>query len=368
MSNINLKRFVDINIRKQISSYVDGTRQTTVLFTNEGESNELRTLTSYAEASARYIKVSGDDNTVEAANTLEFAKVYFDNGGVKLQVHEGVEISDLADKIAALDDEYICVAYASDESSVENVYSQMKSIAKTRSLNSNIYGINEKILLATTLTNDNESVKNFAVKYSTVQGAEMTIAAYLSKLNAYGTDSIYDYAFTQEVLASENISDSTFGTIQTNNMNVVVYLANFNRNCGGNMKDGSDVTNTFVRIVLHQTLTDRLINLLTQKIKNASGLSKIYTVIAQELDRYLVSGYLTTDKIWLDETLNVEYNGATYPIIEKGTPITSGYVVRVLPLNSLSEADRALHKAPPIHLVIADQYGIRQITINGDVI
>lgn len=368
MSNINLKRFVDINIRKQASSYVDGTRQTSVLFTNEGVANEIRTFSSYSDVAARYTKIEGDDATVLGTNTLAFAKVYFDHGGVKLQVHESVSLANLSDKIAALDDEYICVAYASDNSTVETTYAQLKNIAKTRNSNSNIYGINEKIILAATLLDDGELVKNFAVKYSQVQGAEMTIAAYLSKLNAYGTDSIYDYAFTQEVLAAENIIDSTFGTIQNNNMNVVLYLANYNRNCGGNTKDGSDLTNTFVRILLHQTLTNRLVNLLTQKIKNASGLSKIYTVIAQELDRYLVSGYLTTDKIWTDETLSVEYNGNTYAIIEKGTPITSGYVVRVLPFTSLDENDKALHKAPPIHLVIADQYGIRQITINGEVI
>ena len=34
----------------------------------------------------------------------------------------------------------------------------------------------------------------------------------------------------------------------------------------------------------------------------------------------------------------------------------------------LSEQDKALHKCPPIYLILADRYGIRAVTINGEVI
>ena len=39
-----------------------------------------------------------------------------------------------------------------------------------------------------------------------------------------------------------------------------------------------------------------------------------------------------------------------------------------LPLSALTENDRAARKAPPIYVIIADQYGIRAITVNGEII
>ena len=61
-----------------------------------------------------------------------------------------------------------------------------------------------------------------------------------------------------------------------------------------------DVTNSL--IVLHQTVTDRLLTLLAQKIKGNAGVSAIYTTIAGELNRYVTNGYLSTDKVWTDTT------------------------------------------------------------------
>ena len=196
----------------------------------------------------------------------------------------------------------------------------------------------------------------------------MTIAAYLSQIDVYGIDTIYDYAFTQESITAEDLTDTEYGTLNSNNVNVDIALANATRNCGGNCTDGADIVNNFVRIILHQTLTDRLLNLLTTKLKNSTGVSKIYTVMTDELEKYKMSGYLTIDKIWTKDTLKIEYNGTAYTIIEQGTPLINGYFIKVLPLSSLTESDKLAHKAPLIYVIIADQYGIRKITINGDVI
>ena len=360
MTKINLKRFVDINIKQHAVASIVGTRDTVVLFTSEGLNGTTNLIESMTDANAKY---------AEMPNTLAYLKVFFDNSGVKVLVVEGVNIDNVnADKVKDLDNSYICIAYASASNELDANYSKLKQLATTRAADSTIYGINEKIILAATGSDDATSVKNFAVKRSSVQGAEMTIAAYLTKINVYGVDTVYDYAFTQEVLTEESLTDLQFGTIMSNNMNVDINLANSVRNCGGNCKDGSDIVNTYVRIILHQTLTDVLLQLLSQKIKNTSGISKIYAVISQELERYLTSGYLTTDKVWTDKDLTVNYNGQTYTIIEQGTALTNGYLIQVLPFSSLTESDKAAHKAPPVYVVIADQYGIRQITVNGEVI
>ena len=217
-------------------------------------------------------------------------------------------------------------------------------------------------------TIDKDAVANFGVKYSTVLGAEMTIAAYLSRVNVYRTNTVADYMFTQEALTDEKVDDTTFGSILDENMNVDVYLAGAVRNMGGNLKNGADLINSYVKIILHQTLTERLLDLLTTKIKGARGLAQIYATVAQELEAYRSCGYLTTDKVWTDEDLTTTYNGQTYTIITKGTPLLLGYSIKILPLSSLTLVDKTERKTPPIYIIIADQYGIRKITINGEVI
>ncbi len=385
MSKIDLKNFVDINIQQHISKPVSGTRATVVLFTSD-------VLDSYDDYKISFNSVTYNTKKVDSstykeifkdkADTLQYLRVYFDNGGIEALVVCGITTSDMIikdstkiteDILSQLDNEYIYVAYASPVADIETNYANLKKLIKYRNSNENIYGINEKIVLASTKVNtDADKVKNFAVKYSTIQGAEMTIAAYFSKTKIYRTNSIYDYAFTQEKLRTsdedkyfegEDITDAEFKTILDNNENVDIMLAETVRNCGGNNKDGSDLINNFVRIILHQTLTDSLVNLLTQKIKGSSGLSKIYAVLSQELEKYLTNGYLTTDEIWSDDDL-IE-NG--YTIIEKGTALNNGYLIKVLPLNSIPE--NSTHQVvPSIYVILADQYGIRKITINGEII
>lgn len=364
MAEISLKRFVDIDIQSKVTRAISGTRNVVVLYTPEGISGTTNLITSLTEAESVY-------TSSKYPETIKYLRVYFNNGGVKCYVIEGKKSGDITtDEIKALPNEYIiigCVKGASDE--IDTVYSNLKTLAITLSTDTSVYGINEKILIARTTTNSDEvSVKNFAVKYSSVAGAEMTMAAYLSQINVYKQDTIKDYSFTQETLTSESLSDSEFGTIIDNNMNVDISLVGAVRNTGGNLKDGSELTNSFVKIVLHQTLTERLAQLLVQKIKNSSGISQIYSVIAQELEFYKTAGYITLDKVWNSADLDVSYNGETYTVIQQGTALINGYVIKVLPISSLTEADKSGHKAPPIYVVIADQYGIRQITINGEVI
>ena len=224
-----------------------------------------------------------------------------------------------------------------------------------------------------TEASDCSAINNFAVKVSAIAGAEMTIAAYLTKIQIYGTDTVQDYAFTIENFTSDQEAliendDELLGTVLDNNMNVDMELANAIRNLGGNLTNGNDLVNQYMLIVLHQTITDRLLTLLTQKIKGNAGVSSIYTTIAGELNRYVTNGYLSTDKVWTDTTKTLNYNGVNYTLIKQGTPLNLGYQIVVLPLNSLADADKALRKCPPIYIFLADSYGIRNITINGEVI
>lgn len=378
MADINLKRFVNINIKQHVYSAVKGTRDTVVLLTTEALA-ATDPIPSYADAQVVL---------ANCPNALRYAKIYFDNGGNNLYVIGGATLSKAGIEavLATLPNEYIVIAFAGDKTNRETIYAAMKQVAEAREAQKeaaasidSAYGISEKILLASTSTaSDTDKVNNFAVKFiasdATLEadhsGAEMAIAAYLSQINVYGIDTVHDYAFTREVFDwhCEDVTDDQYATIMQNNMNVTVSLANAYRNCGGNCKDGLDLVNSFVRIILHQTLTDRLLTVLAQKIKNAAGVGKIYTALVQELENYRTCGYLATDKFWIDEDLIITYNGVNYTIIEKGTQLQNGYKAVVLPLASLTEEDKAAHKAPPIIVVLADQYGIRVINVTGDII
>ena len=457
MAEINIKRFVDIDIEQHVHSTVSGTRGTVVLYTSEGTKGTTNLIESLGDAAGHYASM---------ATTMAYLEMFFNNGGVSVLVVEGMPASAVTnDVISALDNKYIVICAANPASNTTATYNALKAVATARAADTNIYGINEKIILARTTsgaketwvikssasgelvttqiaftsngqkfasigtnrdlgpitlyygnteiagyepgtetrytfndesyrkltfdttptgalltwlqsnavkqagdTIDKDAVANFGVKYSTVLGAEMTIAAYLSRVNVYRTNTVADYMFTQEALTDEKVDDTTFGSILDENMNVDVYLAGAVRNMGGNLKNGADLINSYVKIILHQTLTERLLDLLTTKINGARGLAQIYATVAQELEAYRSCGYLTTDKVWTDEDLTTTYNGQTYTIITKGTPLLLGYSIKILPLSSLTLVDKTERKTPPIYIIIADQYGIRKITINGEVI
>lgn len=374
MNDIDVRRFVDINIKQHVETAISGTRDVVVLYTHEGEQGKIsgkatetigpeQIFASYSDANAAY-----PSNTYPDTNA--YITMYYNNGGAKLIVIEGYDYNGItADIIKSLDNKYILICFCSSEANVSNMYSKVKEIATAREQDATIYGVNEKILFARTeVQNDNALIANLAVKYSKVLGAEMTMAAYLAGIDVYGIDTVYDYMYTAENIEEEVLTDAQYETLSLNNINVDNYLAGSVRNLGGNLKNGADITNSFVRIVLHQTLTERLLETLVNKIKNSSGVGKLYAAICNELANYRTCGYLSTDKIWTDKTLSVVVNNKPYEIIAQGTPLINGYHVVILPLTALTENDKALRKAPPIYVIIADQYGIRKVTVNGEII
>lgn len=361
--SVNLKHFVDISIKQHVASAVIGTRKTVALFT--AEEKQSATYPLIVNASNYEVECEG------MSTTIAYLKVFFAHGGQEAAVYGDTSTSTFtADVIMSLPQEYICVAYASSSSN----HDDMHTLAMSLENQAEFYGINRKVLLSrvdlSAVTSGTFSLNAgcLAVKVSSEVGAEMTIAAYLSKINVYDMDSVYDYMYTTEQITPQELSDSEYETVIAKNCNVDIELAGATRNCGGNMSDGSDIVNSYVLILLHQTTTARLVQLLSQKIKSEDGISKIYAVISQELGNYLTCGYLTTDKVWTDPDLIISYNNEQYTVVETGTALTDGYIVKVLPFSSLTTNDKALHKTPPIYVVLASQYGIRAITINGEVI
>ena len=228
------------------------------------------------------------------------------------------------------------------------------------------------------------NLSNIIVKYGP-QGIEMTVLAYLSQINVYrGT--IADYCYTPETVSmfkptlSDGITENTgvltspivddnslFEELKKVNINCDINLSSYGiMEYGGNMTNGTDLVNDFIRIVLTQTVTDRILGVLRNKLRyNQVGLSLVSAAMSDELQRYKSFGYLSTEKIWSTEDL---YDSTgRYLIVSKNTPVTQGYLFKILPFTSLSTEDLQNHMLPSIYLVIADSYSIRTIEIVGKV-
>ena len=368
MAEINIKRFVDINILANVTRTTSGTRGTLVLYTPEGTNGVITQYSKYSDAT----DVDNDNylNPTNFVETLKYLEIFFAHGGSAVELIQGTAYSSVTlDMLKNLDTEKILVGFVVPAADVIAACTAIIALAQNMNSDTTIYGINQKILFIRTEDETiSTNVSYLAMKYSNVIGAEMTMAAYVSQIDVYKQNTVNDYAFTSETIDFEDITNEQLTTILNNNMNVDVSLGNVSRDVGGNLKDGSDLVNTFVRLVLHQTLTNRLLDLLVQKIKNSTGVAQIYSAITQELEAYRSSGYYSLDKVWEADDLSVVLNQQQYTIITKGTALIDGYYVKVMPYASLIEQERAARKAPYIYIILADQYGIRQITINGEVI
>lgn len=387
---VDIRNFVDINIQPTLTREVNASRDTILLYTGlslvDSNSNSYDgTIISSLDEATTLIETTLKKTSNEWISLKEFMNTFFDNGGQKIKLYGDTNKRNIAAKIKErLYDNEIACGYAFGDNSGLQFFSSetMGQAVYSLSRESEFKGLGEKLLVYSndnvgsinnintpsgTTSFDPKTVNNFIGGVGLIN-ADAIILAYLSQLYVYGLDTIKDYAFTR-TLSEKTPDESLINEENLKRFNFYTKIGDQLYSVGGNCTNGLSITNEFCRILLCQTLTQRLMNLLTQKIKSNTGISKMYSVISEELERYRRSGYLTTDKVYTDEDLVIRgADGVDYTIIQKGTALLNGYLVKILPMNALSETDKASHSAPPIYVIIADQYAIRKITINGEVI
>ncbi len=379
---ISLEKFVDVKIYTHPTSKRITDRDTyTILTTESGSDGVYDSMTSKIDETS-----SETDETSEigGTNNKAYAQMFFQNGGkrIKFVPITKTDAQSIVDKVKTLDDNLIYfsviganggidIATAKDVAKkLDEAYSSKKKDAVVKD---EPVGIHRKILIArisdtTGLDDKLITLHSLAVKYSSDEGAEATIAAYLSKIKVYATNSVHDYCYTSENIKGSDVDDSKYTMLDGKNINFDYKIAGSVRNIGGNLTDGKSLINEFMLIVLQQTVTERLLALLGTKLKGSTAIARIRSTISDELNYYVKNGYLALDKVWTDEDWDIDYNSSTYTIIESNTPLTSGYLVEILPLASISDEDRKAHKCPPIYIVLADSWGIRKVSITGQVI
>ena len=365
MSNIDYRRFVNVNIVHSSVPSAIATRDTTVCFV------ATASIDSVVENEAAALALLPSEGESEAK---EYIHAYFANGGRKLHLKScSAAANDIVTAIQALPTEEIVIAYPGQTA---NLNTAMKTLNSTATTALGFYGIKRKLAVVRTSASVvlADETPGVIAKYSTKYELQGTIAAYLSKIDINRQDAVQDYDFTIEVTTdtstpavnkAEDATDEVVSAVMAANENVDVFIAGQYRNIGGNTKDGKDLVNEYMLIVLQQTLTERIMEVLAEKIKGETGVSAIHTTVAEELNRYVTCGYIATDKVYTGETLAYSYNGQNYVLLEKNTPLLTGYAILVVPYSALTAEDKAAHKAPSIYVALADSYGIRKVDLSG---
>ena len=360
------------------------------------------------------------------SQTDPYVQMFFANGGSHLEVHPAVPSTgeSIIAEIKKLPDERIvCAAVGiamSDATAVAEYLDSLNTSAAVTAPN----GIHRKLFAArATLRDilispdtfvpgsaissaifspslDFDGFQSLIVKYSSVIGAEMATVAYLTVIDVYGSNTVKDYCYTPETIAADTyeesqimvptydekgniVPDSEVETtlvtsvelndimadyLDKHHLNYNIELSGALREIGGDTMSGYSLVNEFMIIVLQQTLTSALLNTMMNKPMTSNLLSLLSATISNELNKYKTNGYLESGRTWASSDWIVSKNGVEYTVITQGTQLMNGFFYRILPFNSLTADERKKHVAPSIYIALADSYGVRRITVEGQVI
>lgn len=338
---IDIRNLVNVNIEPYTSALDSGSRPIVLIYGG--------TIKYEASSLADVVSAGIKENTLE----YNGAKLFFENGGIKLKAVGGnlpTKASDLMTK--DLLENVIIINIGTANTYTEDDFKKS--------------GIYKKIIIegGTSVPTTSKSFTAYKIENSATSGERYLIGAYLSKIKVYNESSIKDYSMTLESGTLADVSSkitTTSGTsLESLAYNFDMLIGGNYYNIGGNCTDGSDLVNNFVTIVLEQTTTNVLFRTLSAKLKGQTGLSAIRTAISSELDKYVNSGFLATNKVWTDEDLIISsaVGGADEVVITKNTPLSSGYHIHLFKLSSSERSAYAF-------LILPTSKGIRYIKVDG---
>lgn len=360
---IDIRNFVNINFERDKTSTENGSRPIVMLYS--GASNQVteKLIVGANSDCTKFYDDKGVEATIEAP-IKKYVTIFFKNGGAKLQIKNG-DMPKTADDFKKLP--------------IENIVFAMVGLNSTTALKTyapilaKLKGVYQKVLLcrddtATLNTASTADGSDFiACKVSAIEGAEMSIAAYLSKIKAYQVGSPVDYDFTEEFGIEEDLSNTiNYGKEDTSlaeiPFNFEMHIANKYLNIGGNTISGKDLVEQFVIIVMEQTTSESVFNTLSAKISGQAGVASIRTALASELDKFTSSGFLATDQVWTKPDLilpnALDDTKPSETVITKNTPLGTGYHIHMF---RLAKDGRSAYAV----VIIATTKGIRFVEVYG---
>ena len=384
--SVKLTNFVNIKINHHLNISVNATRDTAALI--HYKYNASKQTPQYSEVFTATPDTTSGTYTY-LAGIKDYLDAFFANGGKKIYVitmeQPTFPSSDLSAELTKLPMEYVMVGFVND--STNGVNALPETTFRTAAAAWNTANANEKIYqkifdveipysagladLTPYIDGSDKvvSIENYVLKYG-AQGIGASVLAYFTQIDVYSFNATQDYAFTTEVYDEADAShfvindNDIIEKIIALDLNADTKLAGKVKNVGGNDTAGYDLTNQFMLLVVHQTLTEAVVKALANKVKyNEAGAGVILNAIVRELNRFVSNGYLATNKVWTDPTLYYD----SYKIIDTNTVLNAGYKVTILPFTSLSPEEKAAHQLPKIYILLADSYSIRKVVIDGEV-
>lgn len=356
---MNITDIVNINLTRGTEVYETGTRPQVVLYgcSNAGITDGDIVYGYSSDFTKFYKKGSSTALTISSETLKSYLKVFFANGGSEVMLKTS-SIPTTSNSLKTIDLTNVVLAQMNmTYTSAETIWNANKDLPT----------IYKKIIcVASTTAVTKADYDGIAVKVSSVTGAEMAICAYLSKMKVYESGSPVDYAFTEEhKIEEDKLSSLDLGSLEIADLpyNFETKIGNRYLNIGGNVLSGNDLVEEYVSIVLAQTCTSAVFTALSTKVSGQVGLSVIRTALSAELDRYVSSGFLVTDKVWTKTDLylpnEADTSLADECVVKKNTPISSGYLIHLF---RLSKDGRKAY----IYLILPTRKGIRYVAIDGE--
>lgn len=250
-----------------------------------------------------------------------------------------------------------------------------------------------RLLLTTnsrTFLKDNNLIDHLLVaKYSTKVGGTnaalldtaLLVGAYFSQVNLDGTNTIKDYAYTEEKLiniegsASEDLTQEEFDDLVKNEdndgyYNVIDTVGNKEVNLGGNLATVENISihTDFGAIAVERDITYSVLErMLGKQYLTEQGISNIKAAINSQLQRYKTNGYLNLGATYSGEDLTISYNNVKYNVIKNGASLPQGFYIFSVPMNNITVADKQARKFTPIYVILETQDGARIVEITGEV-
>lgn len=343
---IDLRDFVNVNITR--ITPVNRLQHDTVVMVN-------------SQITAGYYSISGEstgDGTKAKPKPLSeitgneaakrFMTTFTANGGKSVHVVAAVKITN------AIWTDGRDVAIPIEEIIVYGDYNALNGVT------ANGTGIQQK-LLVTPKSNNWKTTDIAWLALCDNEYVAGVMCAYLTNLDSTRADIAKDVTFTVANDFADLPTAYIATSVPTDKTSVVAYLAGDYRILGGDDGKGNSITNDFMQIVLTQELTNRLLIVLTSKIRlDSNGINSVKNACARVLTQFVNNGYISTEKAWTNTDLYIDGE----LVAAQDTPLIDGYKIHVGPI---TETNITGHQIPPVYILYGDQVGVRKIVITGEV-
>lgn len=397
---VDISKVVSVDFNVVQSESALASYENTVDIVISGDTTGTHTYTTYEEAIA-----------TDYANRKYDAYMYFYLGGKKLtcltvSTTDGASVEGVYNallnykkEVSNTSNDFICVCVSACSfigGTVGNLQSFMHMINTAVAPNKML--VLNSTNNASTVNGTVTSIHNLIYKYykaRTVTGgliedegeptatcsAELTIAAYLSKINITQANSMRDYCFTDEssiinlestnftvTLVPTNVTSAQYDDYKEY-LNFVDKIGNQYVNFGGDTVLGTSILSEWGAIASENGCVYAVLSVMLQKqYLTDGGLTNILAAINTTLADYVNNGFLETNSTYTGQTRYKNYNNQAYVLVANGQELPNGYTITSIPMSRLSLADRQARKFTPIFIYMQTMGGAREVEITGDIL